>query len=107
MATHDATGEPIEAYEIHIGRTEGRDRVRPFALLNGAPEGAISSDGRVQGSYLHGLFTSDGFRKSFLAQLNIPVAVQSYRAKVESALDALADHIETHLDVEGLFALAR
>jgi adenosylcobyric acid synthase len=106
-ATHAATGEPIEAYEIHIGRTEGRDRVRPFALLNGAPEGAVSSDGRVQGSYLHGLFTSDGFRKTFLAQLNIPVADQSYRAKVESALDALADHIETHLDVEGLFALAR
>jgi adenosylcobyric acid synthase len=106
-ATHVATGEPIEAYEIHIGRTEGRDRARPFALLNGAPEGAISADGRVHGSYLHGLFTSDGFRKSFLAQLNIPAADQSYRAKIETALDALADHIENHLDVEGLFALAR
>ena len=55
----------------------------------------------------HGLFTSDNFRKAFLAQLDIPTADQPYRASVESALDALADHIETHLDVEGLLALAR
>jgi adenosylcobyric acid synthase len=106
-ATHAATREPIEAYEIHIGRTEGRDRARPFAILDGAPEGAVSIDGRVHGSYLHGLFASDGFRKAFLAQLNIPAADQSYRARLASALDALADHIETHLDVEGVFALAR
>jgi adenosylcobyric acid synthase len=107
LATHVTTGEPIEAYEIHIGRTEGRDCARPFASINGAPEGAVSTDGRVHGSYLHGLFASDGFRKAFLAQLNVTAADQSYRAKVESALEALADHIETHLDVEGLFALAR
>ncbi len=106
-ATHVATREPIEAYEIHIGQTEGCDRVRPFAILDGAPEGAVSSDGRVHGSYLHGLFTSDGFRKAFLAQLNIPATEQSYRARVESAIDALADHVETHLDVEALLALAR
>jgi adenosylcobyric acid synthase len=106
-AQHVETRQPIDAYEIHIGRTYGPDRIRPFALLDGAPEGAVSSDGRVYGSYLHGLFTSDSFRKAFLAQLDIPAADQAYHAKVESALDALADHIETHIDVEGLFALAR
>jgi adenosylcobyric acid synthase len=106
-ARHAPTNEPIDAYEIHIGKTDGPDRARPFALLGGAPEGAISGDGRVHGSYLHGLFTSDNFRKRFLAQLDIPAADQPYRARVESALDALADHIETHLDVEGLLALAR
>src|SRR5207302_5186189 len=62
-AVHAATDQPIQAYEIHIGRTDGPDRDRPFARLGGAPEGASSSDGRVQGSYLHGLFTSDDFRK--------------------------------------------
>jgi adenosylcobyric acid synthase len=75
-------------------------------MLNGAPEGAISRDGRVTGSYLHGLFASDDFRGAFLAQLDIPAADHPYRARVESALDALADHIEAHLDVEGLLALA-
>jgi len=106
-ASHAATGEPIEAYEIHIGVTEGEDRARPFALLDGAPEGAVSGDGRVQGSYLHGLFASDSFRKVFLARMDIPATNMHYRANVESTLDALADHIEHHLDVEGLLAAAR
>jgi adenosylcobyric acid synthase len=106
-AQHVATRQPIDAYEIHIGRTDGPDRARPFAILDGAPEGAISRDGRVYGSYLHGLFASDDFRSSFLRQLDIPITDQQYRGRVESALDALADHIEAHLDVEGLLALAR
>ncbi|MCK1516265.1 cobyric acid synthase [Bradyrhizobium sp. 190] len=106
-AQHAETRHPIDAYEIHIGQTDGPDRARPFALLHGAPEGAVSIDGRVCGSYLHGLFTSDSFRSSFLRQLDIPVANQRYHGRVESALDALADHIEAHLDVEGLLALAR
>jgi adenosylcobyric acid synthase len=106
-AIHTATGQPIEAYEIHIGRTDGPDRARPFALRGGAPEGAVSGDGRVCGSYLHGLFASDHFRRALLAQLGIPASDESYRVKVEGVLDALADHMETHLDVEGLLALAR
>ena len=106
-ARHAATDAPIDAYEIHIGRTDGPDRARPFATVDGEPEGAISGDGRVHGSYLHGLFTSDNFRKAFLAELDIPASDQPYGARVESALDALADHIETHLDVQGLLALAR
>jgi adenosylcobyric acid synthase len=106
-AVHAATDRPIQAYEIHIGRTDGPDRNRPFAKLNGEPEGAISNDGRVQGSYLHGLFTSDDFRKAYLAKLDIPAGEEPYHARVESALDALADHIEKHLDVDGLLALAR
>ncbi|UFX42927.1 cobyric acid synthase [Bradyrhizobium sp. 41S5] len=106
-AVHVATGQPISAYEIHIGRTDGPDRARPFSRLDGSPEGAMSRGGRVHGSYLHGLFASDGFRKAFLARLDIPAADQPYGARVESALDALAEHIEAHLDVEGLLALAR
>jgi adenosylcobyric acid synthase len=106
-AEHAASKQPIDAYEIHIGRTDGNDRARPFALADGTPEGAISVEGRVQGSYLHGLFTSDAFRGAWLARIGITAANESYGAKVESALDALADHIEEHLDVEGLLALAR
>ena len=106
-AQHAETRQPIEAYEIHIGRTEGADRARPFALVDGAAEGAISADGRVQGSYLHGLFASDKFRSAYLARLGVAAANESYGATVGSVLDALADHIERHLDVEGLLALAR
>ncbi|MGH6716852.1 MAG: cobyric acid synthase, partial [Bradyrhizobium sp.] len=106
-AVHADTGEPFEAYEIHMGRTEGKDLARPFAFVGGAPEGAASADSRVQGSYLHGLFAADGFRGAYLKQLGITASGERYRDRVESALDALAGHIETHLDVDGLLALAR
>jgi len=107
QAVHAESQQPIEAYEIHIGRTEGADRSRPFASVDGAPEGAISADGRVQGSYLHGLFVSDGFRRAYLARLGVSASHESYSAKIESTLDALAEQIEKHLDVEGILALAR
>jgi adenosylcobyric acid synthase len=106
-AVHAATKQAIDAYEIHIGRTEGSDCARPFAFIGGAAEGAISGDGRVQGSYLHGLFSSDEFRRAYLARLGVAASNESYRDKVESALDALAAHIEKHLDISGIFALAR
>jgi adenosylcobyric acid synthase len=107
QAVHTATKQPIEAYEIHIGRTEGADRVRPFASVGGTAEGAISPDGRVQGSYLHGLFSSDDFRRAWLARLGVCSFGEGYSGRVESALDALAEHMEKHLDIEGIFALAR
>jgi adenosylcobyric acid synthase len=105
-ATHAATGAAMEGYEIHIGRTEGPGRGRPFAFVGSAPEGAVSADGRVMGSYLHGMFAGDAFRSAFLARLGAPSTAQ-YGAEVEATLDALADHLETHLDVAGLLSLAR
>ena len=107
QAIHATTGLGIEGYEIHIGRTEGPDRARPFARIAGTNEGAISADGRVTGSYLHGMFSSDEFRAAFLAGIGISASGQSHGASVEATLDALADHLEAHLDVPGLLALAR
>ena len=106
-AIHAASGLPISAYEIHIGRTEGLDCARPFARTNGQPEGAMSRDGRVTGSYLHGMFSDDAFRAAFLHDLGIAAPLRSQSAEVEATLDALAAHLEAHLDVDGLFALAR
>ncbi|MEI2805904.1 cobyric acid synthase [Albidovulum sp.] len=105
-ATHAATDAAMEGYEIHIGRTEGPGRGRPFAFVGSAPEGAVSADGRVMGSYLHGMFAGDAFRSAFLARLGAPSTGQ-YGAEVEATLDALADHLETNLDVAGLLSLAR
>lgn len=106
-ATHAGTGLTVDGYEIHIGRTQGPDCARPFAHVDGRPEGAASADGRITGSYLHGLFTSDAFRGAYLARLGITSAQRSHRATVEAALDALADHVEAHMDVTGMLALAR
>ena len=106
-ATHCATGAPVEGYEIHIGNTTGPDCDRPFAQIDGRIDGAISADGRVVGSYLHGMFTSDRFRGAYLALLGAETSDLAYEAEVDRALDDLADHMEAHLDVPGLLALAR
>lgn len=99
-----ALGQPVSGYEIHMGRSSGPDCARPFAHLP-APEGAISADGRVIGTYLHGLFSDDGFRAAYLARLGA-ASTRGFEAGVEQALDALADHVEAHLDVAGILSVA-
>ncbi len=103
---HVASGEALAGYEIHIGRSEGPDLARPFARVAGADEGAGSEDGLVAGTYLHGIFASDGFRRAWLAGFGVGSDL-CYETQVEAALDALAAHLETHLDLAGLLAVAR
>jgi len=103
--THSASGEAVSGYEIHLGRTEGPDCSRPFAVVDGRPDGAVSPDNRVVGTYLHGVFASDPFRRMFLEQLGVRSGV-NFTASIEGALDGLADHIERHLDLDRLLHIA-
>jgi adenosylcobyric acid synthase len=106
-ALHSASGTEVKGYEIHLGRTEGPDRTRPMFTVQGQPEGAMRADGRVMGSYLHGMFTEDAFRRAFLASLGATPGTQSHDQTVEDTLDALADHLATHVDCDRLLALAQ
>ncbi len=103
---HVASGETLVGYEIHLGRTAGRDCGRPFVDLGGRGDGAHSADGLVAGTYVHGIFASDGFRRAWLAALGGRHSVFEYEAGVEATLDALAEHLEKHVDVERLLAIA-
>ena len=105
-ALHGATGKAMAGYEMHIGRTEGPDCTRPFASIAGAAEGAIAQDGRVEGTYLHGLFASDPFRAAYLSALGASSGGSNYLASVESTLDALADHLERHVDLDLMLKIA-
>ena len=58
-AVHAATGLAMQGYEIHIGRSDGPDRARPFAHIDGQPEGAVSADGRVMGLSLIHIYPAD------------------------------------------------
>jgi len=98
---------PVAGYEIHTGETSGPDAERPFAILAGQPDGARSVNGKIQGTYLHGAFASDAFRRAWLKRLGAETDdALDYNAAVEQALDALADGVEAALDIEALFALA-
>jgi adenosylcobyric acid synthase len=98
----------VAGYEMHIGRTVGAGTQRPLLRLDdGRVDGAVSADGRVSGTYLHGFFAGDAQRAAWLARLGMPASSLSYDALVEQTLDALAAHLEAHLDVDKLLSLAR
>ena len=106
-AIHVPSGLQVAGYEIHLGLTDGPDCLRPFARIGDVPEGARSGDGRVEGTYLHGLFTSDAFRAAWLHALGVSADDFRYGNEVDAVLDELAIQIDRHLDVTGLLKLSR
>jgi adenosylcobyric acid synthase len=107
-----ATGETVRGYEMHVGATTGPATARPLLRLasgNGSrPEGAQSADGTIAGCYLHGLFAADAFRRAFLKRLGgTGDAALAYEAKIEAILDALAEHLERHLNIAHILEIAR
>jgi adenosylcobyric acid synthase len=101
-------GAPFAGYEMHIGITAGPDAGRPLLRLDdGRADGASSPDGRVAGTYVHGLFAEDAQRAAWLRRLGAAPSPHRHDQAVEAALDAVAAHLETHMEVDRLFALAR
>jgi adenosylcobyric acid synthase len=98
----------FEGFEMHMGVTDGADRARPFARLEGGVnEGAISPSGRVLGTYIHGLFAADHQRAAWLDRLGAGPTMLVYDALVEETLDQLAAHLATHIDLDRLLNLSR
>jgi adenosylcobyric acid synthase len=101
-------GAPFSGYEMHMGVTEGPARAHPFArFADGTAEGAISPDGRVLGTYIHGLFSDDRQRSRWLARFAVGPASVAYEALLEQTLDALAAHLAAHIELDRLLTLAR
>jgi adenosylcobyric acid synthase len=98
----------VAGYEMHIGRTTGAGTQRPLLRLDdGRLDGAVSADGRVAGSYLHGFFAVDAQRAAWLARLGVPASSYAYEELVEQTLDALAAHLAAHIDIDKMLSLAR
>jgi adenosylcobyric acid synthase len=106
-AVHLASGSWIDGYEIHLGRTAGPDCIRPFARIQTTPDGAISPSGRVMGTYIHGCFAADEFRTRFLESLGGKAGALAFEGEIESTLDALAQHLASHLDLDAMLRLAQ
>jgi adenosylcobyric acid synthase len=66
----------------------------------------VSADGRVIGSYCHGLFASNQFRTAFFAGFGVTSDALDYDGQVDAVLDRLAGHMATHLDLDALRKIA-
>jgi adenosylcobyric acid synthase len=100
-------GLPFKGYEMHMGRTRGPAASRPLVrLADGREDGAVSIDGLVSGTYAHGFFADDRQRAAWLNRLG-GTSDLSYEAGVDDALDRLAEHLESHVDIDEILRLAR
>jgi adenosylcobyric acid synthase len=108
----------VAGYEIHLGTTEYLNGAVPFASIarqnnttQTLPDGCVSIDGCVCGSYLHGLFDGDAFRHTFLRaaratlQMCAPNELVAWSELRRQQLDMLADAFANALDLEAVFAM--
>ncbi len=98
-------GDTVSGYEIHMGVTTGPALRRPSMELGGSPHGALSDDGQILATYMHGLFDEPSSCAALLvwAGLDQPMHVD-YRALREQSLTRLADTIAAHIDLPRLYA---
>ncbi|WP_036315923.1 cobyric acid synthase [Methylophaga thiooxydans] len=96
----------IRGYEIHAGNSTGLALNHPFCLLAHGPDGAVSDDNQIMGSYVHGLFEQNTTLEPLLNWAGLETTdTFNYHALRERDIERLADMIETHMDTQQLFAL--
>ena len=106
----------VSGYEIHMGRTHLASAASPLLRVaaDGSPpdhyDGAISAEGAVWGTYFHGIFDNDVFRRRYLNLLkqkrfgrgNEPLLPVSFAARKQKGLDDLADLLTTSLNMAAI-----
>ncbi len=112
----DYTADALRGYEIHMGRTSYLAPVRHAFMVDrgdGAwlADGVIRDDGLVMGSYIHGIFDNDEYRRQLLNSLRarkgldgLQAGQLSMHARKEAAYDRLADTVRRHLDLSRVYA---
>jgi adenosylcobyric acid synthase len=117
-----ASSEPLYGYEIHMGVSRSAGSCRPLFRIvkrNGQPvdelDGLVAPDGKVWGTYIHGVFDNDAFRREFLMRLRIQrgdggetlAYAEAFRYGLwkEEQYDQLAAHVRRHSDVAAIYRL--
>ncbi|MYM70559.1 cobyric acid synthase [Pseudoduganella sp. FT55W] len=99
VCAFDEDRAPVAGYEIHMGVSTGGALANPAFIINGRPEGALSADGQILGTYLHGLFDTPEAISALLrwAGLNSQNTVDTSALR-EASLDRIADATQPLLD---------
>ena len=107
-ATGSATAEPrFAGYEMHVGQTTGLGTTRPMLrFADGSTDGGVSADGRIAGCYVHGLFGVTDARAALVAAIGAAPSLDDHNARVDAALDEIAEELEQCLDFAALAAIA-
>lgn len=109
-ARHLISGMKVEGYEIHHGQSRSDDITPALIGSNGQAMGACHGDGLLWGSYLHGLFDADGFRRWFIDRLRQrkglkPLGAVQACYDLEPAFERLADSVRQSLDIPAIYHL--
>ncbi|HID69815.1 MAG TPA: cobyric acid synthase [Desulfobacterales bacterium] len=109
--THSLSDQPVVGYEIHHGVTR-TDSTAIFSYDNGSDCGVSSNDGKIWGSYLHGIFDSDLFRRWFINSIRKSKGLDDYDGpqcsyNLEPAFDRLADCVRKGIDMDRVYELLR
>jgi adenosylcobyric acid synthase len=103
QGVHRASGLEVCGYEIHMGETRARGEAVLALGPDARPDGCAHPDGRVWGTYLHGIFDAPGFRRHFLdtlrARRGLPPLGEAAAFSPTAELDRLARCLEQHLDL--------
>jgi cobyric acid synthase CobQ len=107
---HLESGLPIRGYEIHHGETERKDMQAVFAVEDGRTDGSIRAEGNAWGTYIHGIFDEDAFRRWFIDRLRErkgfePLVSIQARYELESEFNRLADLLRRHIDMDKIYAI--
>ena len=106
--------ETVRGYEIHVGLTTRRQGNPCFRIRDEGgdrEDGAVSPDGLVWGTYIHGVFDDPSFRRAWINRVRVrkglaprPVAdSMDVTQRLTSALDEWTDHVACHVDMTAIF----
>ena len=111
----------LAGYEIHMGETQRGAHVDPFVRLNecnaqpyDSVDGAVSADGNVLGTYLHGVFDNGEFTRALLNGLRERKGLKAwdgesfdYQQHKQKQFDILASAMREHIDIERIYQIMR
>ena len=111
-ATHQVSGLRVSGYEIHHGRSEWAEATPLFISSSGQVVGVTHAELKIWGTYLHGLFENDAFRRWWIDRIRQRQGLQPSELplrpyNLEPALDRLADVFRAHVDVAGIYRAMR